>query len=81
MVVNALEISTEKMRKAFNFKDMCNLMKKTLPVIIERNEEGWYVGSIPELPGCHTQAKTIDKLMERIKEAIKLYLEVELDIL
>lgn len=48
-------------------------MKKTLTVIVERDEEGWYVGSVPELPGCHTQAKTLDGLMERIKEAIELY--------
>lgn len=56
-------------------------MKKTLTVIVKRDEEGWYVGSVPELPGCHTQAKTLDGLMERIKEAIELYLEVEPDIL
>ena len=56
-------------------------MKKTLTVIVEKDEEGWYVGSVPELPGCHTQAKTLDGLMERIKEAIELYLEVEPDIL
>ena len=69
------------MRKAFNSPGICNLMKKTLTVIVERDEEGWYVGSVPELPGCHTQAKTLDGLMERIKEAIELYLEVEPDIL
>jgi predicted RNase H-like HicB family nuclease len=32
---------------------------------------------LPELPGCHTQAKTLDELNRRIKEAIELYLEVE----
>lgn len=46
-------------------------------VVVERDEEGYYIGSVPELPGCHTQAKTIDKLMERVKEAIELYLEAE----
>jgi len=35
------------------------------------------MGSVPELPGCHTQAKTFDGLMERVKEAFELYLEVE----
>jgi predicted RNase H-like HicB family nuclease len=74
-------LKSKKKIKAFNFKDMCNLMKKTLPVIIERDKEGWYVGSVPELPGCHTQAKTLDGLMEQMKEAIELYLEVEPDIL
>ena len=33
-----------------------------LNVIIERDEDGYYVGSVPELPGCHTQAKTVDEL-------------------
>lgn len=46
-------------------------------VVIERDSEGYYVASVPHLPGCHTQAKSLDKLMERIREAIELYLEVE----
>jgi predicted RNase H-like HicB family nuclease len=45
-------------------------------VIIERDEEEYYIASVPELRGCHTQAKSLDKLMERIKEAIALCLEV-----
>jgi predicted RNase H-like HicB family nuclease len=44
-------------------------------VVIERDEDGFYIASIPELPGCHTQAKSIDKVMSRIKEAAELYLE------
>lgn len=54
-------------------------MKPTVPtfnVVIERDEEGWLVASVPELPGCHTQAKTQDQLLERIKEAIQLHIEV-----
>ncbi len=43
--------------------------------MIERDEDGFYIASIPELPGCHTQARSIDKLMSRIKEAAELYLE------
>jgi predicted RNase H-like HicB family nuclease len=46
-------------------------------VVIERDSEGYYVGSVPTLPGCHTQATSLDQLIERIKEAISLYLEVE----
>jgi len=34
---------------------------------------------VPELEGCHTQAKTMDELKDRIKKAIQLYLEVESD--
>jgi len=45
-------------------------------VIIEKDEDGIYVASVPELPGCHTQAETLDELNRRIKEAIELYLEV-----
>jgi len=46
-------------------------------VVIEKDEDGYYVGTVSELPGCHTQAKTLDELMERVKEAVELYLEVE----
>ena len=52
-------------------------MKKEFTIVIEQDEEGIYVASVPELEGCHTQAKTLDELRERIKEAIQLYLEVE----
>ena len=54
-------------------------MTKEFNVIIERDSEGYYVVSVPELQGCHTQAKSLDKLMERIREAIELCLEVEQD--
>ena len=46
-------------------------------VIIEKDEDGYFVASVPSLKGCHTQAKTLDQLMERITEAIELCLEVE----
>jgi len=46
-------------------------------VIVEKDEDGIYVASVPDLPGCHTQAKTLDELTKRIKEAIKVYLEAE----
>jgi len=52
-------------------------MKREFSVVIEKDEDGYYVGSVPELKGCHTQAKSLDELMERIKEAILLCLEVE----
>ncbi|MDW7731500.1 MAG: type II toxin-antitoxin system HicB family antitoxin [Methanolobus sp.] len=45
-------------------------------VVIEQDEDGIYVASVPELPGCHTQAQTLDELNQHIKEAIGLYLEV-----
>jgi predicted RNase H-like HicB family nuclease len=46
-------------------------------VVVEKDQDGYYVASVPELPGCHTQAKTLDKVMERIKEAIQACLETE----
>ena len=52
-------------------------MSRQYQVIIERDVEGYYVASVPSLPGCHTQARSLDQLDERIKEAIALYLEVE----
>lgn len=51
-------------------------MSKEYTVIIEQDEEGYYIAEVPELKGCHTQAKSLDMLMERIKEAIQLCLEV-----
>lgn len=44
-------------------------MKRELTVIIERDEDGYFVGTVPEFKGCHTQAKSLDKLIERMKEA------------
>jgi predicted RNase H-like HicB family nuclease len=52
-------------------------MARSFDVVIERDEEGFYVASVPELHGCHTQAQSLDVLMERIREAIELCLEVQ----
>lgn len=52
-------------------------MASQFDVIIEQDIEGYFVGSVPALPGCHTQAKSLDVLIERIREAIELCLEVE----
>jgi predicted RNase H-like HicB family nuclease len=54
-------------------------MERDFNVIIERDREGYYVASVPSLRGCHTQARSLDELMERITEAIELCLEVEGD--
>ncbi|MBN1935513.1 MAG: type II toxin-antitoxin system HicB family antitoxin [Anaerolineae bacterium] len=54
-------------------------MTREFSVVIEQDSEGYYVASVPELPGCHTQAKSLDTLMERIQEAIELSLEVMSD--
>ncbi len=49
-------------------------MSTAFHVIVERDEDGLYVGSVPELPGCHSQAKTKSELRARILEAIRAYL-------
>jgi predicted RNase H-like HicB family nuclease len=46
-------------------------------VVIERDSDGYYVASVPQLAGCHTQARSLDEVTERIREAIELCLEVE----
>ncbi len=46
-------------------------------VVIEKDEDGYYVASVPTLRGCHTQAKSLDILMKRVKEVIELCLEVQ----
>ncbi len=47
------------------------------PVVIEQDEDGWYIGLVPDLKGCHTQARSLGELDKRLKEAIRLCLEVE----
>ncbi|MFM5988296.1 MAG: type II toxin-antitoxin system HicB family antitoxin [Sphaerospermopsis kisseleviana] len=51
-------------------------MSREFNVIIERDADSYFVASVPSIPGCHTQAKSLDELMERIKEAMELCLEV-----
>lgn len=46
-------------------------------MLVEKDSAGYFVASVPVLPGCHTQAKSLDGLMERVREAIELCLEVQ----
>ena len=46
-------------------------------VLIEQDEDGWFVATVPDIQGCHTQGKTISQVLERIKEAIEVCLEAE----
>lgn len=52
-------------------------MPKDLNIIIGRDSEGYYVGSVPGLRGCHTQARSLDDLVERMREVIALCMEVD----
>ena len=74
---NALQMDSSGRRSFASLPDM----KREFNVIIEQDAEGYYVASAPELSGCHTQARSLDKLLSRIKEAIELCLEVQSPIL
>lgn len=52
-------------------------MTRQFDVVVERDADGYFVASVPALPGCHTQARSLDDLMARIQEAISLCLEVK----
>ena len=58
----------KKIKKELQFK-----------VLIEQDENGVFVASVPAIPGCHTQGKTYEKAVEAIEEAIQLCLEVAKD--
>ncbi len=55
-------------------------MKKKYTIVIEKDEEGWLISGVVELPGCHTQAKNMDELLNRTKEAIQAYLQSDKNI-
>jgi predicted RNase H-like HicB family nuclease len=48
-----------------------------LPVIIERDEKGYYLGKVPSLRSCYTQAKTLPELYKRLQEVVSLCVDVE----
>ncbi len=52
-------------------------MEMAFNVIVEHDEEGFYVATVPELRGCHTQARSLDTLLERVREAIDVCLEAQ----
>lgn len=53
------------------------MLKYRFTVLIEKDEDGALIASVPALKGCHTHAKSMPALLSRIKEAIQLCLEVE----
>ena len=54
-----------------------HFVSRQFNIVVERDSEGTYVASVPALPGCHSQAQSLDDLLVRIREAIELCLEVE----
>lgn len=53
--------------------------KRKFTVLIEQDQDGYLVATVPGLRGCHTQAKNLDTLMKRVREVIALCLEEERD--
>ncbi len=52
-------------------------MPREFTIVIEKGEDGYLVSEVVELPGCHTQARTLPELIKRTEEAIRAYLETE----
>ena len=50
-------------------------MTHQFDIVVEKDSDGYFVASVPAMPGCHTQARSLDELMVRVREAIELYLE------
>ncbi len=49
-------------------------MSQTLTVLIEQDEDGYFVATVPALRSCYTQAKSLATLRKRVMEVIKLCL-------
>ncbi len=52
------------------------MQKRKYAIVIEKDEDGIYIGSVPTLPGCHSYRETLDELMKNMTEAIELCVEV-----
>jgi predicted RNase H-like HicB family nuclease len=76
---SSIKISVRNIERREGCGQMKRKIKREFSVIIERDSEGYFVATVPELKGCHTQAKSLDSLMKRVREAIELCLEVEGD--
>ena len=63
--------------RACGFGERTTAVTRQLTVVIERDEDGFLVGHVPSLKRCHSQARSTDDLLARMKEAIELCLEVQ----
>lgn len=72
---NVLREKFGSINKIYIQEKRIGIMTKKYTVLIEKDEEGWLISEVMELPGCHTQAKTMDQLLERTKEAIQAYID------
>lgn len=53
------------------------MKKYRFPVLVERDEDGWFIGIVPDLKGCHAQAKSLSELDKRLKEAVRVCVRAE----
>ena len=51
------------------------MAKQSFIVLIEKDEDGVFIGTVPSLKGCYTYGKTLDELMANLKEAIGAHFE------
>jgi len=51
------------------------MTKQSFVVLIEKDEDGVFIGTVPSLKGCYSYGKTLDELMANLKEAIEAHLE------
>ncbi len=56
---------------------MAGAKKLQFPVLVEKDEDGFFVVECPLLQGCYTQGKTLDEALKNIREVIELCLEEE----
>ena len=60
----------------YNLYNKNMLSKQQFRIVITQDEDGYFIASVPNLPGCHTQAKNLPTLKSRVREAISLCLDV-----
>ncbi len=66
---------THPMRQQTTHPQSCSISNYT--VLIEQDEDGLYVAKVPDIPGCYSQGKSVEKAIKRVKEAIQVCIEAE----
>ena len=67
-----------KLSTTVNIQAVACVHEKNFRVLVEKDEDGYLVATVPTLPGCHTQARSMGDLLERVKEAIEAYIEMQI---
>ena len=56
-----------------NYFRKCVKMSRDFFMTVIKDEDGFFIGNVPSLPGCHTQGRTLEELNANMKEAIALF--------